>query len=63
MSLFDEDLPKKKTQHDIGSDLSLLSVDELTIRIEMLKIEIGRLEKERDTKSASKAAAANLFKI
>ena len=63
MSLFDEDQPKKKTQHDIGSDLSLLSVDELNNRIEILKSEISRLEKERDAKSASKAAAASLFKI
>ena len=63
MSLFDEDQPKKKTQHDIGGDLSLLSVDELNIRIEILKSEIVRIEKERDQKSASKAAAANLFKI
>ena len=54
MSLFDEDQPKKKTQHDIGGDLSLLSVDELNIRIEILKSEIVRIEKE---------AAANLFKI
>jgi len=63
VSLFDEDQPKKKTQHDIGSDLSLLSLDELNSRIDILKSEIIRIEKERDQKSASKAAAASLFKI
>lgn len=63
MSLFDDDQPKKKTVHEIGSDLALLSVDELNIRIEILKGEIDRLESERASKSASKAAAASLFKI
>ncbi len=42
MGLFDEDLPKKKLAHEIGSDLSLLSVDELTQRIALLNEEIAR---------------------
>jgi uncharacterized small protein (DUF1192 family) len=29
MSLFDDDRPKKPSVHEIGSDVSLLSVDEL----------------------------------
>ena len=62
MSLFDDDRPKKKIAHDIGCDLSMLSVDELNNRIEILKQEINRLEAERASKSASKAAAASLFK-
>lgn len=63
MNPFDDDLPKKKIVHEIGSDLSLLSVDELNIRVELLKAEISRLEAEKTLKSASKAAAASLFKI
>ncbi|MCA1406064.1 DUF1192 domain-containing protein [Ensifer sp. IC3342] len=62
MSLFDDDLPKKKTVHEIGSDLSLLSVDELTARIALLTEEIARLEAERDRKSASRSAADKLFR-
>jgi uncharacterized small protein (DUF1192 family) len=62
MSLFDEDQPRKKTIHEIGSDLSLLSVDELNSRITLLRDEIVRLEAEKAAKSASKAAAASLFK-
>ena len=30
----DDDRPQKKTAHEIGSDLSLLSVDELKARVE-----------------------------
>ena len=40
MSLFDDDRPAKKTAHEIGSDLSLLSVDELTQRIALLQEEM-----------------------
>ncbi len=62
MSLFDEDRPARKTVHDIGQDLSLLSVDELKLRIELLKSEIARLEVEAAAKGASRAAADSLFK-
>lgn len=62
MSLFDDDRPKKKIAHEIGSDLSLLSVDELTARIDLLKQEITRLETERQKKDASRSAAENLFR-
>ncbi|UPA23834.1 DUF1192 domain-containing protein [Shinella oryzae] len=62
MSLFDDDRPKKKIAHEIGSDLSLLSVDELTARIDLLKQEITRMEAERQKKGASRSAAENLFR-
>ncbi|MCA1368168.1 MULTISPECIES: DUF1192 domain-containing protein [Ensifer] len=62
MSLFDDDQPKKKTAHEIGSDLSLLSVDELDARIALLREEITRLEAERARKSASRSAAEGLFR-
>lgn len=62
MSLFDDDRPKKPPTHEIGSDLSLLSADELALRIDMLKQEIARLEAERASKSASKSAAEKFFR-
>ncbi len=62
MSLFDDDRPQKKLVHEIGSDLSLLSVDELTQRIALLTEEIARLEAERTRKSASRSAAESLFR-
>jgi uncharacterized small protein (DUF1192 family) len=62
MSLFDDDRPKKPTAHEIGSDLSLLSVDELKTRIALLQSEITRLESEMATKASGRQAAENLFR-
>jgi uncharacterized small protein (DUF1192 family) len=58
----DEDRPKKKIAHDIGQDLTLLSVGELTERIALLKEEIARLEANIASKKASKSAADLFFK-
>ena len=57
-----DDLPKKKIIHEMGQDLSLLSVEELGERITLLKDEIARLEAERTRKRASKSAADSFFK-
>jgi uncharacterized small protein (DUF1192 family) len=57
-----DDLPKKKAAHDIGQDLSLLSVGELGERVRLLKDEIGRLEAEIARKQASQTAANAFFK-
>ena len=55
--------PKKPARaHEIGQDLSLLSVDELSNRIEVLRGEIARLEAELSAKGASKSAAEALFR-
>jgi uncharacterized small protein (DUF1192 family) len=62
MSIFDDDRPQKQPAHEIGCNLSLLSADELSSRIELLKREIERLEAERASKSASKAAAESFFR-
>ncbi|MEX0347520.1 MAG: DUF1192 domain-containing protein [Rhizobiaceae bacterium] len=62
MSLFDDEEVKKPPVHEIGQDLSLLSVDELHERIEMLKAEIVRLETEAGSKDASRSAAESFFK-
>jgi uncharacterized small protein (DUF1192 family) len=59
----DEDLlPKKKTVHEIGQDLSLLSISELADRIALLKEEIARLEAAVASKSATRSAADLFFK-
>jgi uncharacterized small protein (DUF1192 family) len=57
-----DDLPKKKITHEMGQDLSLLSVGELGERIGLLKEEIARLEAEVAGKRASKSAADTFFK-
>ncbi|MHA7968157.1 DUF1192 domain-containing protein [Rhizobium sp. CAU 1783] len=60
--IFDEDKPKKPVSHEIGSDLSFLSADELTARISLLEAEIARLTEERQRKEAGKRAADSFFK-
>lgn len=62
MALFDEEPAKKKMVHEVGQDISLLSVEELSERILLLKAEIGRIEAELTAKGASKAAAEALFR-
>ena len=58
----DEDRPKKKIVHELGQDLTLLSVGELAERVKLLKEEIARLEANMATKQASKSAADMFFK-
>jgi uncharacterized small protein (DUF1192 family) len=58
----DDDKPKKKVVHEIGQDLSLLSVFELNERIELLGAEIERLEAVAKAKSAAKGTADAFFK-
>ena len=62
MAIEDDDKPRKKITHEIGQDPSLLSVEELTERIALLKAEIERLEAAAAKKRASKDAANSFFK-
>lgn len=62
MASEDDDKPRKKVSHEIGQDLSLLSVDELGERIARLKAEIERLDQAMVKKRASKDAANSFFK-
>jgi uncharacterized small protein (DUF1192 family) len=62
MPLVDEDLPKKKPKHEVGEDLSSLSLDELTERIGLLKAEIARIEESITLKRSSADTAASFFK-
>jgi len=58
----DDDRPRKKISHEIGQDLSLLSLEELNERIALLRSEIERLEAAATKKRASKDAANSFFK-
>ncbi len=63
MSLFPEDdRPKTKSVHEIGQDLSALSLNEIDERMAALKTEIGRLAEARLKKSASRSAADAFFR-
>lgn len=61
MALFDDTPPKKKTTHEIGQDLSALSVHEIDERIALLQAEIDRLAAAKAGKLASKSAADAFF--
>ncbi len=65
MAAFDEDFgasPARKLSHEIGQDLSRVSVEELRERVGLLREEIARLEREIASKSAHKSAADQLFR-
>jgi uncharacterized small protein (DUF1192 family) len=62
MAIEDDDKPRRKVSHEIGQDLSLLSVEELDERISLLTSEIERLQAVATKKRASKEAANNFFK-
>ncbi len=62
MPMEDDDRPRKKITHEIGQDLSLLSVEELNERIALLNSEIARLQEAATKKRASKDAASAFFK-
>lgn len=62
MAIFDDEPKKKARPHEIGQDLSLLSVGELSERIDLLRAEIARLEVELRTKDSTKSAAEALFR-
>lgn len=59
----DDDLPRPKSKpHEIGQDLTPLSVAELAERIALLQAEIERLEAVKAAKGNVRNAADALFK-
>jgi len=63
MSIFtDDDRPKPKSVHEIGQDLSTLSLAEIDERIAALRAEIARLDETRARKDASRSAADAFFR-
>jgi uncharacterized small protein (DUF1192 family) len=62
MARDDDDRPKPKAVHEIGQDLSLLSVGECEARIALLQDEIVRLEAALVKKKATRDAAQRFFK-
>jgi uncharacterized small protein (DUF1192 family) len=61
-ALEEDDRPKKKVAHEIGQDLALLSVEELSDRIALLHDEVARLQAALEKKRASRSAADQFFK-
>jgi uncharacterized small protein (DUF1192 family) len=61
-ALDQDDRPKRKPAHEIGQDLSLLSIEELSDRIALLTDEVVRLQAALEKKRASRSAADQFFK-
>jgi uncharacterized small protein (DUF1192 family) len=59
----EEDRPAKKPNIVIGEDLAMLSVEELTRRIEVLGVEIERLKAAVAEKQKSRETANSVFKV
>ena len=55
--------PKKKPAHELGADLTVLSVKELEEYIAVLAAERQRVETMLATKKASQQAAHSAFKL
>lgn len=62
MAREEDEAPRRKVSHDIGQDLSLLSVGEIEARIGLLREEIARLEAALVGKRASRDVADRFFK-
>jgi uncharacterized small protein (DUF1192 family) len=60
--LADERPHPKPPAHEMGQDLSALSMAELDERVELLEREIERLKEARARKAASRDAASAFFK-
>lgn len=60
--MFDDEPQKKPVSHEIGQDLSALSIEELGKRVGLLKEEIIRLEDAEALKRASMSSAESFFK-
>jgi uncharacterized small protein (DUF1192 family) len=58
----EEHRPKRRPTHEIGQDLSLLSIAELEERVGQLRAEIMRLETAKAQKLSAQNAAQSFFK-
>lgn len=60
---FGDEPRRMASSHEIGQDLSTLSLHEIDAHIAQLRAEIARLEEARAGKVASRDAAASVFKF
>ena len=58
----EEEVVRPKKAHEIGEDISTLSVEELKERVAVLHAEIERLEAAIRAKQATKTAADTFFR-
>jgi len=59
----DDDIVRKPKLHEVGMLLDAMSVEELTMRIELLETEITRLKAAIEARHKVRSAADSLFKL
>jgi len=59
----EDDVPKRNKSHQVGDDISSLSLQDLDERIALLLVEIERLQQEKLAKQSSMSAADAVFKL
>lgn len=59
----DDDIVRRPKLHEVGMLLDAMSVDELTMRIELLEVEIQRLKAAIAARHKVRSAADSLFKL
>ena len=62
MARDEDERPAPKPKHAIGEPLDMMSVEELRLRIDLLREEIARLDLAVAAKQASRDAADAFFK-
>ena len=62
MARDEEERPAPKPKHQLGEPLDAMSVEELRLRIDLLRDEIARLDAAVAAKQASRDAADAFFK-
>ena len=60
---FTDEPRETSTGHEIGQDLSLLSIEELDERVALLEKEIARLKEAKARKEHTRAAASAFFNL
>ena len=63
MAIEDDDKPRKKVSHEIGQDLSLLSVEELTERIALMNSRNRAVAGGDDQEARVEGCGEQLFQI
>jgi uncharacterized small protein (DUF1192 family) len=59
----DEQVRPRAQSHELGQDLSTLSIEEIDERVSLLEAEIARLREARSKKEASRDAASAFFRL
>jgi uncharacterized small protein (DUF1192 family) len=61
--MFDDDLPMRRTSHEVGMPIETMGVEELEERIGLLEGEIARLRLAIEARRKTRDAANSVFRL